>query len=71
MCGNYSKTESEVMKQYQKDHIYIFKILNRRIWDFRQLLEKAKPTLVDSSSDKPKALIRNVASQPVRDKTAA
>ena len=33
-------------------------------WDFKPLLEKAKPTLVDSSSNKPKALIRNVASQP-------
>ena len=63
MCGNSSKTKSEIMKHYQKDHI-IFFIQNRRSWDFKPLLEKAKPTSVDSSSDKPKALIRNVASQP-------
>ena len=29
------------------------------------MLEKAKPTSVDSYSDKPKALIRNVGSQPL------
>ena len=64
MCGNYSKTKSEIMKHYQKDHI-IFFIPNRRSWYFKPLLEKAKPTSVDSSSDKPKAPIRNVGSQPL------
>ena len=46
-----------IMKRYQKGHNYISN-LNRRSWDFKPLLEKAKPTSVDSSSDKPKALIR-------------
>ena len=65
MFGNYSKKKSEIMKHYQKDHL-IFFILSRRYWDFKTLLEKAKPILVHSSSDKQKALIRNVASQPFR-----
>ena len=65
MCGNHSKTKSEIMKHYQKDHIFFF-ILNFRFWDFKPLLEKAKLPLVDSYSDKPKALIRNIASQPFR-----
>ena len=63
MCGNYSKTKNEIVKYYQKGHI-IFFILKRRSWDFKPMLEKTKPTRVDSSSDKPKALIRKVASQP-------
>ena len=41
------------MKQYQKVYI-IFFILNRRSWGFKPLLEKAKTTSVDGSSDKPK-----------------
>ena len=55
-CGKdiEGKAKSEIRKHYQKDH---------RSWDFKPLLEKAKPTLADSSLDKPKALIRNVASQ--------
>ena len=65
MYGNYSKTKSEIMKHYQKDP-NIFFILNRRSWDFKPLLEKEKPTLIDISSDKPKALITNVASQPLQ-----
>ena len=52
------------MKHYQKDHI-IFFILNCGSWDFKPLLEKAKPTLLDSSLDKPKAPITNVGSQPL------
>ena len=56
MCGNYSKTKSEMMKNYQKDH-RIFFIQNHRTWDLKPLLEKAKPTSEDISSDKPKALI--------------
>ena len=68
MCGNYSKTKSETMKHCQKDHIFFFVILNHRSWDFKPLLEKAKPTSVDSSSDKPKALIRNIAFQPLKAK---
>ena len=36
-----------------------------RYWDFKLLLEQAKPTSVDSSSDKPKAPIRNFGSQPL------
>ena len=63
MCVNCSKTKSEIMKHYQKDHIS-FVILNHRSWDIKSLLEKAKPKSVDSSSDKPKALLRNVAFQP-------
>ena len=64
MCGNYSKTQSEIIKHHQKGHIFFFhsKLL---IWDFKPLLEKAKPTSLDSSSDKPKAPIRNVGSQPL------
>ena len=65
MCGNNSKTKSEIMKHYQKDDI-IFFIPNRRYWDFKPLLEKTKPTSVDSPSDKPKAPIRNVGSQPFK-----
>ena len=56
MCGNYSKYE--IMKHNKKGHV-IFFISNH----FKPLLEKAKPTLVDRSSDKPKAPIRNVGSQ--------
>ena len=63
MCGNYSKTKSEIRKHYQKVHITFF-ILNRISWDLKLLLEQGKPTSVDSSSDKPKALIRNISSQP-------
>ena len=59
-----TKTKYEIMKHYRKDHI-IFFIPNRRSWDFKPLLEKAKPTSVDSSSEKPKALIRIVCSQPL------
>ena len=62
MCGNFLKTKSEIMTHHQKN--YIFFILSRRSWDFKLLLEKSKPTSVDSFSDKPKALIRNAASQP-------
>ena len=51
------------MKHNQKDHKTFF-ILKRRYWEFKPLLANAKPTSMDSSSDKPKALIRNVASQP-------
>ena len=64
MCGKYAKTKSEIMKHYKKDHTVFF-IPNHRYWDFKPLLEKAKPTSVDSSSDKPKAPIRNVGSQPL------
>ena len=63
MCGKYSKTKSKIMKHYLKIYI-IFFLLNCRSWDFKPMLEKSKPTLVDSSSDKPKAPIRNIASQP-------
>ena len=41
-----------------KTVISFFFILNHRSLDFKQLLEKEKPTLVDSSLDKPKALIK-------------
>ena len=68
MCGNYSKTKSGIMKHYQKYHI-IFFIIKCRSLNFKPLLEKAKPTSVDSSSlktsDKPKAPLRNVGSQPL------
>ena len=64
MYGTYSKTKCKIMKHHQKDHI-IFFIPNCRSWDFKQLLEKAKPTSVDSSPDKAKALIGNVASKPL------
>ena len=63
MCGYYSETKSEIVKHYQKDHDIYF-IPNRRSWYFKPLLEKEKPTLVDSYLDKPKALISNVGSQP-------
>ena len=59
-----AKMKSEIMKHHQKDHIFFF-ILNRRSWVFKTLLEKAKLTSMDSSSDKQKALIRNVATQPL------
>ena len=68
MCGNCSKSKSEIMKHYQKDHVFFF-IPNCRSWDFKPLLQKAKPTSVDSSLDKPKALIRNVGSQPFHQNT--
>ena len=41
MCGNYSKTKSEIMKHYEKDHMIFFVIPNHRSWDFKQLLEQA------------------------------
>ena len=66
MCGYYSKTKSEIMKHDQKDHIIFCFVLNCRPWEFKQLLEKAKPTSVDSSSDKPKAPIRNVGSHLIQ-----
>ena len=53
------------MKKYQKDHKKIC-IQNHTTWDLKPLLEKAKLPSEDSSSHKPKALIRNVASQPLR-----
>ena len=65
MCGNYFKTKYEIMKHYKKRSYTFFFIPNPRSWDFKPLLEKAKPTLVDSSSDEPKALIQNVGSQPL------
>ena len=43
-----------------------FFILNHRPLDFKQLLEEEKTNPVDSSSDKLKALITNVASQPLK-----
>ena len=64
MCGNYSKTKSEIMKHYEKYHV-IFFIPNHRSWDFKPFLQKAKPTSLDSSSDKPKAPIRSVGYQPL------
>ena len=64
MCGKYAKTESEIMKHYQKEHI-IFFILNLRSWDFKTLLEKANPTSIDSFLDNPNFLIRNVSAQPL------
>ena len=63
MCSNYYKTKSEIMKHYQKDYI-TFCIPNCSSWDFKSMLENAKPTSLDSSSDKPKAPIRNFGSQP-------
>ena len=63
MCGNYSKTKSEIINIIKKRSCDFFLLLNCRSWDFKPLLEKAKPTSVDSSSDKPKAPIRNVGSQ--------
>ena len=59
MCGNYLKTKCKIMKHYQKDNIFFF-ISNCRFQNFKQLLKKAKPTMVDSSLDKPTALIRNI-----------
>ena len=53
LCGHYSKTKSEIMKHYQKGHV-IFFILKHRSWDFKPLLEKAKPALMDISPDKQK-----------------
>ena len=43
MCGTYSKTKSEIIKHYQKDHIVFF-FPNCRFLDFKPLLEKAKLT---------------------------
>ena len=40
-------------------------ILNRRFWDFKPLLEKANPTMIDSFIDNPNPLIRNFSAQPV------
>jgi hypothetical protein len=57
MCGHYSKTKSEVMKYYKKKLIF-FSIPNHRSQGSKPLLEKAKPTSVDTSLDKPKALIK-------------
>ena len=68
MYGNYSKTKYEIKKHYQKVHISFF-LPNCRSWDFKPLLEQAKPILLDSSSDKLKAPIRNVGSQPFTFKT--
>jgi hypothetical protein len=65
MCGYSSKTKSEIMKHYQKYHL-IFFISHHRSWDFKPLLEKEKTTSVDSSSNKPKALIRNIGCQPFK-----
>ena len=63
MCGNHSNTKYEIMKHHQKGHIILF-ILICRSWDFKPLSKKAKPTSVDSSLDKQKALKRNFGSQP-------
>ena len=60
------KTENH--ETLSKTPYNFFLILNHIYWDSKLLLEKAKPTLVDGSPDKPKALIRNVASQPLNKK---
>ena len=64
-CGNFSKTISEIMKHYQKAHMIFFLLLNCRSWDFQPLIEKAKPTSLDSSSNKPIAVIRKIGYQPL------
>ena len=56
-----------IMIHYQKDHMIFFSFPNRRSLYFKPLLEKAKPNLVDSYSDKLIAPIRNVGSQPLYD----
>ena len=53
MGCNYSKTKYEIMKQYQKDHNIFSLLPTLRSWDLKPLLDKAKPTFVDSSLDKP------------------
>ena len=63
MCGIYSKTKSDIMKHYQKEHV-IFLILNSSSLDFKPLSYKSKPTPIDSFFDKPKALIGTVSSRP-------
>ena len=62
-CGNYSKTKSNIIKDYH------FFVLNHRLWDLKPLSEKKKPTSINSSLDKPKALIRKVNSQPFQGKS--
>ena len=42
----------------------LFHMEKLNTWFIIALLEKAKPTMVDSSSDNAKALIRNICSQP-------
>ena len=63
MCGKYAKTKSEIIKHYKKSIIFFF-IINRKSLDFKTLLEKANPTLIDSLLDNPNPLIRNVSAQP-------
>ena len=65
MCGKYAKTKSEIIKHYKKEHKLFFFILNRRSLDFKPLLEKANPTLIDSLLDNPNPLVRNVSAQPL------
>ena len=65
MFGKYAKTKSEIMEQYQQDHIIFFCILNCKSWDFEPLLGKPNPNLIDSFLDNPNSLIGNVSAQPL------
>ena len=64
MSGKYANTKSEIIKHYQKEVEFFFLIQNLGFWKFKTVSEKVKPTQIDSFWDKPKALIRNVTSQP-------
>ena len=65
MCEKYAKTKSGIMTNYQKEHILFF-ILNHWFWDFKTMLQKANPTLIDSFLDNQKRLIGNVTAQPLQ-----
>ena len=43
----YAKSKSEIIKHYEKEHIFVF-LLNCKSRDFKPLLENANPTLIDS-----------------------
>ena len=66
----YVKCVVNMLRQNQKSwniikkSLYFFILLNRRSWDFKPLLEKTNPTLIDSFLDNQNLLIKNVSAQP-------
>ena len=62
MCGKYSKTKPEVMKHFETLSNFCSELSFLRIQAF---VRKAKTNTDWHFSDKAKALIRNVSSQPL------
>ena len=53
-------------KTFTRRAYTFFSFLNPRFWYVKPTLEKTRPKLINSYSDKPIALIRNIGSQPLQ-----